>query len=703
MSVKLTPFIMFLIILGVLLISIIFSKYLAFPLNIYTQPSPPYPFEGFVAFNSTNPSGSSVTLTNYSSNPVNCVYDNVFYDPKTGNILEVSGSIEPEYTDSTGNIKLAGNVGDVGGNTITSVYVNSRMIANQPIQTSYTDGDFSAFSSVPFGLEAYDSFTYTTHLNMGSSDQYAVVYVPWNQDTYIHIIGVNGTYANKNIVSQYYNGSTGITNDYIVSYISNGIGLPSGVTQATVGVTPINLTSSSISPPRVANSNDINGLSLTSTDTIYYINSNVLYDTTNGVVVINKKYYNVANGSPITNLPTTFQTPNAKLNSWMVTDGACVLVMTTNYNTVIVVLTTNYKIATVARFSKKGNVIQQYETMTNATINASPPPSASFPPSAPSSAPSYPPATPGKDGPIPNPGSNVGYDYSSFMNTCGADISKWTTTCLHNFFMMSQDYNTPSKESDYILKTQIVPPVCPTCPNCPGTCGSGSGVCTNCGGQGGSGTQGNTVAVSGNTGSTGLTVGQGTTLVNGNLATNANTNTVGGAISTTALGAVAGAEDIVKTGVSGAGNLATNVVNSATGLVSGAGTGVKDLATGLGSGVKDLATGIGSGVKDLVSGANSLVRDAASGTINTVGGAYNKLTEKNDQENGKDFERGGYYNSYSVNSDSRGLPGQSNRDGSGPASYKGVPIDNYSYYGALPSKGSSEFMPVTADFSTFRK
>jgi hypothetical protein len=40
-----------------------------------------------------------------------------------------------------------------------------------------------------------------------------------------------------------------------------------------------------------------------------------------------------------------------------------------------------------------------------------------------------------------------------------------------------------SDNSDYILKTQIVPPVCPTCPACPNNV-----TCTNCGGQGGSGT-----------------------------------------------------------------------------------------------------------------------------------------------------------------------------------------------------------------------
>ena len=653
---------MFLIILGVLVFSIFFSKYLAFSLDSFDTATKGQT-EGFVAFNSTNPSGMAQTLTHYSKNPINCVYDNLFFDPTSGNIVEVSGSVEPEITDATGNVRLSGNVGDVGGNTITALYINSRMIPNQPIQISYPDGDFSNFSTSVAGLEAYDAFTYQTHLNAGSADQYALIYIPWNQDTYIHVVGINGTYANQNIVSQYYNGSSGL-NSNIVSYIPNGLGLPPSATTASVSGNPIAnpIPTSIISNPRIATSDDIKGSALVSADTIYYINKNVLYDTTTGVIAINNKYYNVTNGALIdrSSLPTAFPTnQNTNLKSWMVTDGACVLVMSIGYNTVIAVLTDKYKIATLARFNQKGSILQQLETNTNQNI---PPPSAAKETGAPSSP---------KSG---NYDKNTGYDYSSLMKSCGSDISQWSTTCLQNFFMMSQDYNTPSSKSDYILKTQIVPPVCPTCPNCPG-----SGVCTTCGGQGGSGT-------SGNTGSKGLTVSTTTTAP----------NTIGGAVSSV----TQGAENIVSTGANAVGGLATNVVNSATGLVSGAGSGVKDLLSGAGSGVKDLVSSAGTGVKELVSGTNQFVRDAATGAINTTGKAWNELTETDKQGGsaGNGVDRSGYNN---ANSDSKKYsPGAGATE---PVSYKNVGIDTYSYYGALPSKGSSNFMPVTADFSTFRK
>ena len=48
--------------------------------------------------------------------------------------------------------------------------------------------------------------------------------------------------------------------------------------------------------------------------------------------------------------------------------------------------------------------------------------------------------------------------------------------------------------NDYMLKTQIVPPVCPSCPACQG------GACTNCGGAGGSGSMaadGSSLAIKG--------------------------------------------------------------------------------------------------------------------------------------------------------------------------------------------------------------
>ena len=50
--------------------------------------------------------------------------------------------------------------------------------------------------------------------------------------------------------------------------------------------------------------------------------------------------------------------------------------------------------------------------------------------------------------------------------------------------------NEEEGDGKYILKTQIVPPVCPTCPTCPSCCNSDKkDTCTSCGGNGGNGTK----------------------------------------------------------------------------------------------------------------------------------------------------------------------------------------------------------------------
>ena len=54
---------------------------------------------------------------------------------------------------------------------------------------------------------------------------------------------------------------------------------------------------------------------------------------------------------------------------------------------------------------------------------------------------------------------------------------------IQNIDKMFEVPGAPS--DDFILKTQIVPPVCPQCPSCAGC----TGVCTDCGGKGGSGTK----------------------------------------------------------------------------------------------------------------------------------------------------------------------------------------------------------------------
>jgi len=268
-------------------------------------------------------------------------------------------------------------------------------------------------------------------------------------------------------------------------------------------------------------------------------------------------------------------------------------------------------------------------------------------------------------------------------------LAYWNTTASNPSTYYSQDY---------LLKTQIVPPVCPSCPTCPST--TSSGICTNCGGSGGSGTLSSTGSsiVNGSNKQYDVTV-QG----DGEFATSANTDTLGGATTAQTMSVVAGTENLAKTGAgvisgavdktgnvlqstgSGVTNFAGNVVNSTTGLISGAGTGTANLLSNAGSGATSL-------VRDAGSGATSLARDAGSGITSLFKNSGNNNNQNGQIGSSGQSSQGGNYGTYSS---------QRGQGSQGVGSYNtGNSPDTYSYYGALPSKGGN-FIPVTADFSAF--
>jgi hypothetical protein len=220
-------------------------------------------------------------------------------------------------------------------------------------------------------------------------------------------------------------------------------------------------------------------------------------------------------------------------------------------------------------------------------------------------------------------------DGNQTPNNIIADYYKlfWNPT-IKKFIENEKNTNT---NNDYILKTQIVPPVCPTCPTCPSV-----GTCTNCGGSGGSGTlskSGNTV-VSGN--STGTNKNS-SKIGSGTFESNANPDTIGGSLTLATYDTVAGAEDIAKTGA---------------GVVTG------------------VAGTIGGVANNLISTTGSVLKP------NQMGGVQNNGTNGLNQRSTPGYTAPGL--------------GTSNQ-------YS----DPYSYYGQLPPKGRTNYVPVTADFSRF--
>ena len=99
---------------------------------------------------------------------------------------------------------------------------------------------------------------------------------------------------------------------------------------------------------------------------------------------------------------------------------------------------------------------------------------------------------------------------------------------------------------------------------------------------------------------------------------------------------------------------------------------------------------------------------AATGVVNNVvnevGGVAKALI--NAPQSGGSYGNGSYGNYGSgagVGAGVEGSYGTSGASSGAPGFSQGnAPIDNYSYYGALPEKGA-DYMPVTTDFSAFRK
>ena len=239
-----------------------------------------------------------------------------------------------------------------------------------------------------------------------------------------------------------------------------------------------------------------------------------------------------------------------------------------------------------------------------------------------------------------------------------------------------------TSDSNYLLKTEVVPPVCPACPSC----SSSNGVCTTCGGNGGSGTQ------SGN-GSTSLAEKAGTGV------TNLVRDGADGATNL-ARDAASGTYEVGKEVVTGTGNAISSTASGVGQFAKDTGSGVgqfaKDTGSGVGQFAKDTGSGVFNAAKDVGSGAYGVAQDVTSGTIGLgremAGGVGNMFS-------GPGASNGGYNNSYGGPSYNGGY----NQGGyMAPQQPATAGQDPYSYYGAVPPRyGGCKYMPRTADFSSF--
>jgi len=669
---KLSLFSLFLIILFTLIVSILVGDWF--------QKSPK---EGMVSFQYGTTPLTNVYIPEYSGvqgnlygNNVSLVFDTIFFDQDNRNVIEVDSS---KYD---GNI--GGNV-DSNGISITDIHIsnvnNSTTGFPNVVNRSTTfdkDGTvvpYQTSESKKSFTNSYTEIMYSTVCKY--TDKYAVFVLPWKDSTYIHILNktqktnVSTTYFGPNNTSSY--------------FIYQNANLP-----FNPNTLPANYSfqsSTTMNSFIVVPSYDKKNL-------IYQLSPSVFFDNSKGLIIIysDKQLQNFTaykNGVSVatsdistTTIKNTSFTPSTAFDTL---GNNMVLCVQNGLNIIIALIqpdgNTGYKLFNVQRFNEKGldsgpaagqpgasNFIMGSKNITDSNNNNN----NNF----------------NSDGCLygqvkvngmcipdnnSNPKNSPGP--TNMMNDYYQWFYYWATQGLNK----NPNSSSFNYSDDYIMKTQIVPPVCPSCPSCPSV-----GTCTHCGGQGGSGTK----AVNGNS----LTESSGINMAEPN-GTN-NYNMTGGGIT-------------MSSAANNIGGVLNNAINQPANIISGVGNTVEKGVSGAVDIAKDTVSGTVTGLNTAASSTVDVGREIVGGTVglgkDIVGGAVGLGKDivrgvrdmSKEQSYNNRIDRTGYSNSYGGSTIPGGAPNQLM-----PQNNSSV-TDPYSYYGAAPNKGSNNYMPLSSDFSKF--
>lgn len=659
-SLQLTPFILFFILLLVLVISSLFGKSI---LSV----------EGFQEGSANmqiTTSLQSMSLPQYSTqHNVYQLYDSLFFDDQNANIIEVGNTLNvPNPAQVGSSVSQSSTIVTPrdGGETVTYISQYTDTIVAQDVNSSLE-------SSI---IPQYSSWTYYTQA-VPPANSYTLLYMPWDNKTYIHMID---NASNNNLATFLF--SPGSPPQSIYYPPGNVVGLTSFVMDADI-----------------ANNTMVTEPLYNTSRQVYQISHYVKYDVLNGNLLVqngegptktfavydinkNASLINATNQTAISNNSSTL--PNVNFQPYIIIDtlGQNMILYIPNNQTVLVVLISyldaglNNYVISVNRFNANGidNGNQDIEMHNNGQYYQ-------FGPGL---------ATPPGQAEMNNSISEY-YKWYWYWNTVGGPGQSHGPghgpghEPGHGKNMpppLPTTQNIPSNTNDYILKTQIVPPVCPTCPNCPSI-----GTCTNCGGNGGSGTMtqnGSLVAgpkvgdimvdkngkvvtdakgqimywnaeniAQAKSQQTQQTTAWVSKKGSGTFESNANPDTIGGSSTLAFYDTIAGVEDVAKTGA---------------GVITG--------VAGAGAGV---LTGVAGTIGGVANNAISTTGEILKGNPTQVSNQRERLGEGDDKN-----ERSTTYTQPGL-----GTNNQIN--------------DPYSYYGQLPAKGKANYIPVTADFSRFSK
>lgn len=170
---KLTKFTVFIILLVVLIISLFFSNWV--------------PIESFISYNytsNTNISSTQVSVPPYSTTKsVYKVYDSIYYDPQTGNVIELFGTPYTNNVDTTGqsltNMILMPRAGSL---VVEYDAENNKGGFSNVAESSYLNAQLS-----PSFTSWYYPNSSNTSSKLTNSIEYQVFCFPWKTDTVLFV------------------------------------------------------------------------------------------------------------------------------------------------------------------------------------------------------------------------------------------------------------------------------------------------------------------------------------------------------------------------------------------------------------------------------------------------------------------------------------------------------------------------------------
>ena len=496
MKLKLSPLWLFLLLLIVLIASSIFIK----PYATLSKES----FIGFYGSTASNTAG--LTIPNYA-NPVHKLYDNDFFDPTNGNLLRVYGS--------EGNTNTPQ---DTTGATIDHVDLVDRTGKTTTYQKGQTINTGN-LTSVP---NSYSSWTvYSTDSRFSTITSNQILYCAWGQDTYIHIFDLK---SNLNACGFLY--STGAGSPIYKNFntvlpalrASASSTAPSPSSSSSTSTSSSNNSTSSVSSNASAN-NYVMDNEFTNVVS-YKITDGILYMPTTGYLRIKDNngtstVYN-RSGQVITNfLPTDpLQSSTTPWTQVDLVGNQFVIYIPNQTKTTIAVLqksndNVSYSIVSVTRFNSDGSVQKDANTVITIPTNLS----ADGTGTGGTGTGGQMGSTDGLYGNLMSsfnrnfspdeqaflmdnmmqslkgvliPGAGVGAGVGAVVGpSAGAGVGAGVGTGAGVGAVAGPSAGagdvgyTNQQISDYILKTQIVPPICPAqtvvCPGC------SSSSCASCG------------------------------------------------------------------------------------------------------------------------------------------------------------------------------------------------------------------------------